>query len=83
MQISAAITSTRPWPSRSIRRPHHGAAIAPVSVAQALTIPAWPYEPVINEISSTMLSPVIDTGSRATNPAMLNASAVRSDSSVR
>ncbi len=48
-----------------------------------MTIPAWPNEPVINEISSTMLSPVIDTGSRATKPARLNASAVRSDNSVR
>jgi hypothetical protein len=42
-------------------------------VYAAETAPAVPYEPVLPEISSTIPSPVIEIGRRATRPAELNA----------
>ncbi len=65
----AATVSTRAWPIRSIRRPHQGSTTAAVSVAQAVTSPARPKEPVVSEMSSTIPRPVIDSGSRASRPA--------------
>ena len=66
--IIAAITSTRAWPTRSIAWPHSGATTAAVRVLTAATSPARPNDPLVSEISSTMPSPVIDRGSRATRP---------------
>ncbi len=73
--IIAAITSTRAWPTRSIACPHSGATTAAVRVLTAATRPARPNDPLVSEISRTMPSPVIDSGSRATSPAALKARA--------
>jgi hypothetical protein len=83
LQTSPATTSTRACPTRSIIRPHTGAATAPTTVAVAVMMPARAYDPVVAETSSTIPSAVIDSGSRATNPARLNARARGSDSTVR
>jgi hypothetical protein len=40
LQTRAASTSTRAWPTRSIVRPHNGAATAPATVATAVMRPA-------------------------------------------
>ena len=81
--IKVAVTSTRAWPIRSIRRPQAGAATAPVMVPTAVTSPARPNEPVTMETSNTMPSPVIDSGSRATKPATVKARADGSASTLR
>ncbi len=73
--MMVAAISTRAWPERSISRPQAGAATAVVKVATAVTIPARPYDPEVMEISSTMPRPVIAIGSRAANPAAVNARA--------
>jgi hypothetical protein len=80
---ASAGAATRAWPYRSTHRPSNGWNTAEATVYAAETAPAVPYEPVLPAISSTMPSPVIEIGRRATRPAELNATAPGTDRARR
>ena len=81
--IKTASSRTRAWPTRSVARPQSGATTAAASVVTAISNPARPKEPVVSDTSSTIPMPVIAIGSRATKPARLKATALRSESTWR
>ncbi|MYR27859.1 hypothetical protein GTW68_16830 [Streptomyces sp. SID4945] len=66
---AAAHGATRRCPCRSVSRAVHGPASAVASSPAADTAPASPYEPCARATSSTVLTPHIAEGSRATAPA--------------
>src|SRR3954470_7950083 len=74
---------TRPWPCRSTKRARGRAPTAVAPMYAADTPPAVLYDPVLPETSRTMPRLVIDSGSRASTPAALNARAPGTDSTWR
>ena len=75
VKMATWISSTLRWPNRSASWAMYGLSTAyPIDPAPA-TVPARPYRPVIDAISSTVPSPYMDIDIRPTKPLAVNASA--------